>query len=204
MATHASEMSAGVLAVLPVVRRPRRSSLDAAGALDLAVLGATARRTVALDRLLNTVWCLSGGEWCPPREVVFDALQRATTSGTVDARESWVKSVPFVFNELMRVPLPGHDDPVARAGASIKYGLLDLVRDEDVVGVAADLKRFYMQCRETIETSRSALATDRAFLHRAVGERLSWIDYRMDSLNEMIADTSRRPPGAARSEAFPP
>lgn len=190
------------LAVLPC-RRRREGALDAIGALDLAILGATACRLTPLSRLIDTVWCLTGGGWRPPREVVLEALQQATRAGTVSATESWVRSIPFFytltpagaaeFRRLMRMPLPAQDDPISRASAAVKFGLLDLTELCDTGPVAADLRRFYLDCRSGLEERRRDLLADRPFLHHAVGDRIAWIDSRIQALDDLVLAVAGSP-----------
>lgn len=184
------------VAVLPTARDVPHAYLDAATALDLAILGATACRMTPLARLVDTVWCLTGGGWRPPVDVVHEALRAANAAGTVLATESWVRSIPFFytltpkgaaqFRTLMRRPLPVWDDPISRSAAAIKFGLLDVTDDTDLVAVAADLKRFYLDSRRGLETRRESLAHDRCFLHRAVGDRIAWADQRIRALDDLI------------------
>lgn len=187
---------AATVAVLP--KSPdSHSYLDAAAALDLAILGATACRMTPLARLIDTVWCLTGGGWRPPVDVIHEALRAANAAGTVLATESWVRSIPFfytltpkgaaAFRELMRRPLPDWDDPISRSAAAIKFGLLDVTEEADILPVAADLKRFYVDSRRGLEARRESLTEDRCFLHRAVGDRIAWADQRIHALDGLTA-----------------
>jgi len=196
MSTPLNSKSCATVSVLPTSRHKPLTYLDAATALDLAILGATACRMTPLARLVDTVWCLTGGGWRPPQDVVHEALRAANAAGTVLATESWVRSVPFfytltpkgakAFRTLMRRPLPVWDDPISRSAAAIKFGLLDVTEDEDLVVVAADLKRFYLDSRRGLEVRRESLACDRMYLHRAVGDRIAWADQRIHALDDMI------------------
>lgn len=189
------------LAVLPATSSAAHAYLDAAAALDLAILGATACRMTPLARLVDTVWCLTGGGWRPPVDVIHEALRSANAAGTVLATESWVRSIPFfytltpkgakAFRRLMMQPLPSWDDPISRAAAAIKFGLLDVTDDKDLVAVAADLKRFYLDSRRGLEARRESLATDRAFLHAAVGDRIAWADQRIHALDDLLRSRAR-------------
>lgn len=190
------------VAILPARKCSTHAHLDAASALDLAILGATACRMTPLARLIDTVWCLTGGGWRPPIDVIHEALRTANAAGTVLATESWVRSIPFfytltpkgakAFRTLMARPLPSWDDPISRAAAAIKFGLLDMTDDKDLAAVAADLKRFYLDSRRGLETRRESLACDRAFLHAAVGDRIAWADQRIHALDDLIR--TRLPP----------
>ncbi|MEX2453400.1 MAG: hypothetical protein WD470_01775 [Rhodospirillaceae bacterium] len=206
-----TERNAGRVLVLNCLPKGGQTRLDGAGTLQLALLGAAAQRTVTLDRLVDVVWCLAGGTWSPSGEIVHDALQRATRAGLVAARESWVKSVLFLyvltpsgaqrFAELMRLPLPDHDDPAACAAASVKYGLLDLVEPADALAVTSDLRRFYLACRASLEERRTSLPPHRRFLDRCASERQAWIDFRIDALDEFNTEVSRRALPQAASSA---
>lgn len=190
------------LSVLPTDRRASHTYLDASSALDLAILGATACRMTPLARLVDTVWCLTGGGWRPPTDVIHEALRAANAAGTVLATESWVRSIPFcytltpkgaaAFRCLMRRPLPGWDDPISRSAAAIKFGLIDVTEDEDLAAVAADLKRFYLDSRRGLEARRESLAKDRMFLHTAVGDRIAWADQRIDALDALMRERLHR------------
>jgi hypothetical protein len=198
MTISAKPTATASLAILPTVRRKPHTYLDASSALDLAILGATACRMTPLARLVDTVWCLTGGGWRPPIDVVHEALRAANAAGTVLATESWVRSIPFcytltpkgamAFRSLMRRPLPGWDDPISRSAAAIKFGLLNVTDDTDLVAVAADLKRFYLDSRRGLEARRESLAEDRVFLHTAVGDRIAWADQRIDALDTLIRE----------------
>lgn len=198
MTVSAKPTAAASLAVLPTARRASHTYLDASSALDLAILGATACRMTPLARLVDTVWCLTGGGWRPPTDVIHEALRAANAAGTVLATESWIRSVPFcytltpkgaaTFRSLMRRPLPVWDDPISRSAAAIKFGLLDVTDDADLVAVAADLKRFYLDSRRGLEARRECLAKDRMFLHTAVGDRIAWADQRVDALDTLIRE----------------
>lgn len=201
MTTSSKSTVAANVAVLP--KSPDcHSHLDAAAALDLAILGATACRMTPLARLIDTVWCLTGGGWRPPVDVIHEALRAANAAGTVLATESWVRSIPFfytltpkgaaAFRELMRRPLPAWDDPISRSAAAIKFGLLDVTEEADILSVAADLKRFYVDSRRGLEARRESLAEDRCFLHRAVGDRIAWADQRIDALDGLTACRMRK------------
>lgn len=189
------------VAILPAAKCPAHAYLDAGAALDLAILGATACRMTPLARLVDTVWCLTGGGWRPPVDVIHEALRTANAAGTVLATESWVRSVPFfytltpagakTFSTLMMRPLPDWDDPISRAAAAIKFGLLDVTEDADLVAVAADLKRFYLDSRRGLEARRAGLANDRAFLHAAVGDRIAWADQRIHALDDLLRTRAR-------------
>lgn len=190
--------AATTVAVLPTSRDIPHTHLDAGAALDLAILGATACRMTPLARLVDTVWCLTGGGWRPPVDVIHEALRAANAAGTVLATESWVRSIPFfytltpkgasAFRKLMRRPLPAWDDPISRSAAAVKFGLLDVTDDADLTAVAGDLKRFYLESRRGLEARRESLAHDRCFLHRAVGDRIAWADQRIHALDDLIAD----------------
>jgi hypothetical protein len=184
------------VAILPAANCRVHDYLDAASALDLAILGATACRMTPQARLTDTVWCLTGGGWRPPVDVIHEALRTANAAGTVLATESWVRSIPFfytltpkgakAFRTLMRRPLPSWDDPISRAAGAIKFGLLDMTDDKDLAAVAADLKRFYLDSRQGLERRRESLACDRAFLHAAVGDRIAWADQRIHALDDLM------------------
>jgi hypothetical protein len=198
MSPPAKTDSVATVAVLSTNRDVPHTYLDAAAALDLAILGATACRMTPLARLVDTVWCLTGGGWRPPVDVVHEALRAANAAGTVLATESWVRSIPFfytltpkgasAFRTLMRRPLPVWDDPISRSAAAIKFGLLDVTDDADLAAVAADLKRFYLDSRCGLEARRESLAADRSFLHCAVGDRIAWADQRIHALDDLIHD----------------
>lgn len=189
------------VAILPSTRCGDHPHLDAAAALDLAILGATACRMTPLARLVDTVWCLTGGGWRPPTDVIHEALRSANAAGTVLATESWVRSIPFfytltpkganAFRALMLRPLPSWDDPISRSAAAIKFGLLDVTDDKDLVPVAADLKRFYLESRRGLEARRESLAADRAYLHAAVGDRIAWADQRIHALDDLLRSRAR-------------
>ena len=187
--------------ILPSTKCAAHTYLDAASALDLAILGATACRMTPLARLVDTVWCLTGGGWRPPTDVIHEALRTANAAGTVLATESWVRSIPFfytltpkgakAFRTLMMRPLPSWDDPISRSAAAIKFGLLDVTDDKDLIPVAADLKRFYLDSRRGLEARRESLAVDRAFLHAAVGDRIAWADQRIHALDDLLRSRAR-------------
>lgn len=189
------------VAVLPATNCSAHEYLDAASALDLAILGATACRMTPLARLIDTVWCLTGGGWRPPTDVIHESLRMANAAGTVLATESWVRSIPFfytltpkgakAFRALMMRPLPAWDDPISRSAAAIKFGLLDVTEDTDIVAVAADLKRFYLDSRRGLEARRESLAVDRAYLHAAVGDRIAWADQRIHALDDLLRTRMR-------------
>jgi hypothetical protein len=186
------------LAILPATSCGAHLHLDAAASLQLAVLGATACRMTPLARVVDTVWCLTGGGWRPPTEVIHEALRAANADGTVLATESWVRSIPFfytltpkgakLFRNLMLRPLPSWDDPISRSAAAIKFGLLDVTEDSDIV---ADLKRFYLDSRRGLEARRESLAADRAYLHAAVGDRIAWADQRIHALDDLLRTRMR-------------
>lgn len=189
------------VAILPSKNCGDHPHLDATAALDLAILGATACRMTPLARIVDTVWCLTGGGWRPPTDVIHEALRAANAAGTVLATESWVRSIPFfytltpkgakAFRTLMLRPLPSWDDPISRSAAAIKFGLLDVTDDKDIVAVAADLKRFYLDSRRGLETRRESLAADRAYLHAAVGDRIAWADQRIHALDDLLRSRAR-------------
>ena len=189
------------VAVLPTANCGAHAYLDAAAALDLAILGGTACRMTPLARLVDTVWCLTGGGWRPPIDVIHEVLRSANAEGTVLATESWVRSIPFfytltpkgakVFRELMMRPLPAWDDPISRSAAAIKFGLLDVTDDSDIAAIAADLKRFYLESRRGLEARREGLAVERAYLHAAVGDRIAWADQRIHALDDLLRTRAR-------------
>ena len=189
------------LTILPAPKSPDNAYLDAAAALDLAILGATACRMTPLARVVDTVWCLTGGGWRPPTDVINEALRAANASGTVLATESWVRSIPFfytltpkgakAFRALMLRPLPDRDDPISRSAAAIKFGLLDVTDDADIAVVAADLKHFYRESRRGLEARRESLAADRAYLYAAVGDRIAWADLRIQALDDLLRTRMR-------------
>ena len=189
------------LAILRMKRPGRQTYLDAAAALDLAVLGATGSRMTPLGRLVDTIWCLTGGGWRPPAEIIYEVLRAATVAGTIRATESWVRSIPFyysvtpkgatAFQSLMRIPLPAWDDPISRSGAAIKFGLLDVTDSADLALVTADLERFYRDARAGLEARRDSLAADRVYLHQAVGDRIAWADQRLHALEELLDQRNR-------------
>lgn len=180
------------LAVLPRRDGAAASHLDADAALELALYGATACRMTSLARLIDTVWCLTGGGWRPPQEVIADGLRAASARGTILATESWVRSIPFFYTltpkgakasrELMKRPLPDWDDPISRSAATIKFGLLDVTDAADMPAVVADLKRFYLDMRRGLTDRRESLAADRPFLQATMADRLAWVDQRLDML----------------------
>ena len=189
------------LAILPATSCGAHLHLDAAASLQLAVLGATACRMTPLARVVDTVWCLTGGGWRPPTEVIHEALRAANADGTVLATESWVRSIPFfytltpkgakLFRNLMLRPFPSWDDPISRSAAANKFGLLDVTEDSDIVAIAADLKRFYLDSRRGLEARRESLAADRAYLHAAVGDRIAWADQRIHALDDLLRTRMR-------------
>ena len=181
------------LAVLPRRESTSASHLDADAALELALYGATACRMTPLSRLIDTVWCLTGGGWRPPEQIIAEGLRAASAEGTILATESWVRSIPFfytltpkgakAFRRLMARPLPDWDDPISRAAAAIKFGLLDVTEAEDVPAVIADLKRFYLDVRRGLLERSENLAHDRPFLQAAMADRLAWVDQRLHALD---------------------
>ena len=189
------------LAILPIKRPGRQNYLDAAAALDLAVLGATGSRMTPLGRLDDTIWCITGGGWRPPAEIILEALRAATAAGTIRATDAWVRSTPFyysltpkgalAFQSLMRIPLPAWDDLISRSGAAIKFGLLDVVDTADLAIVAADLERFYRDARAGLEDRRDSLAADRVYLHKAVGDRIAWADQRLYASEDLLDRRNR-------------
>lgn len=190
------------VAVLPRRDKPGSRYLDADSALDLALYGATACRMTSLARLIDTVWCLTGGGWRPPQEVIAAGLRKASAGGTILATESWVRSIPFfysltpkgaqAFRTLMMRPLPNWDDPISRSAAAIKFGLLDVTETEDVPAVIADLKRFYCDIRTGLLERREGLSRDRPFLQAAMADRLAWVDQRLNTLDVCTHSESHR------------
>lgn len=181
------------LAVLPKRDGTATDHLNADAALELALYGASACRMTSLARLIDTVWCLTGGGWRPPQEVIAEGLRSASARGTILATESWVRSIPFfytltpkgaaAFRELMNRPLPDWDDPISRAAATIKFGLLDVTETEDIPAVIADLKRFYLDVRRGLLARRESLALDRPFLQAAMADRIAWVNQRLHALD---------------------
>lgn len=190
------------LCVFPMKTEHGPVRLDANATLELAILGASARRMASLDRVVDTVWCLLGDGWCPPREVVLDKLQNATRTGTVLATESWVRSIPFLysltargadrFEVLMNTPIPRSGDPTANSAASVKFGLLDLIERGRELGPAGDLRAYYHDCRGELEKQSRSLAADRTFLKHAVEQRIARLDFQLDSLTTLIDTTTRQ------------
>jgi hypothetical protein len=133
--------------------------------------------------------------------VIHEALRAANADGTVLATESWVRSIPFfytltpkgakLFRNLMLRPLPSWDDPISRSAAAIKFGLLDVTEDSDIVAIAAELKRLYLDSRRGLEARRESLAADRAYLHAAVGDRIAWADQRIHALDDLLRTRMR-------------
>ena len=81
---HSSELNqTPEIAVLPKKEGKTPRHLDADAALKLALYGATACRMTSLARLIDTVWCLTGGGWRPPQEVIAAGLRKAAASGTI-------------------------------------------------------------------------------------------------------------------------
>ncbi len=169
--------------------------LNAAAAVDLAILGAAAQRNVTLDRLVEIVFCLAGDGWSPAQEVVYGRLQNATEQGWISARESWVRSMPFLYGltqpgarhltELMRRPVPQRDAAEARAIASIKFALLDLLDGEDGVAVNADLRRFYLYCRDRLALRRRMLPDDRPLFADTIAAQEHQVEGRIARLDDM-------------------
>ena len=180
------------IAVLPKRQGSTSQYLDAAAALELALYGATACRMTPLARLIDTVWCLTGGGWRPPQEVIAEGLRAASASGTILATESWVRSIPFfytltpkgakAFQQLMCRPLPDWDDPITRSAAAVKFGLLDTADAKDLPSVVADLKRFYRDVRAGLCDRQKGMSPDRPFLQAAMTDRIAWIDRRLHAL----------------------
>ena len=191
-------MNGATISILPIDEGQCDTRINARSALYLAVLGAAAGRMVPLDRLLNMVWCL--GSWRPPREVVFETLRLATRNGHVSATESWVRSVPFLYSLtgpgaetllcLMRSPLPTANDPATTAAASVKHGLLDLLDATDRSKVAADLRRYYLMCREDSENRRELLPAHRALIQHMASERTAWLESRLKTLDMCPGQTA--------------
>ena len=191
------------IAVLPA-RTPRAAPthLDADAALELALYGATACRMTSLARLIDTVWCLTGGGWRPPQEVIGAGLRAASANGTILAVESWVRSIPFfytltpkgagAFRDLMNRPLPEWDDPISRSAAAIKFGLLDVTDDEDMPAVLADLRRFYLHARADLLERQAAIGPERPYLHATMTDRISWLTQRLRALEGCGTETRRR------------
>ena len=191
---HSSELNqTPEIAVLPKKEGKTPRHLDADAALQLALYGATACRMTSLARLIDTVWCLTGGGWRPPQEVIAAGLRKAAASGTILATESWIRSIPFfytltpkgaqVFRELILLPLPEWDDPISRSSAAIKFGLLDVTEPSDIPAAISDLKRFYMNAREGLIERRQRLPLDRPFLKAAMEDRIFWIEQRLCALD---------------------
>ena len=191
------------IAVLPKRRGNTPRYLDANAALELALYGATACRMTPLARLIDTVWCLTGGGWRPPQEVIAAGLRAASANGTILATESWVRSIPFfytltpkganAFRELMRPPLPDWDDPISRSAAAVKFGLLDVADTKDLPAVIADLKRFYRDARTGLCDRQKGMSPDRPFLQAAMTDRIAWIDQRLHALDKCV-----KRPGSTR------
>ena len=191
---HSSELNqTPEIAVLPKREGTTPRHLDADAALQLALYGATACRMTSLARLIDTVWCLTGGGWRPPQEVIADGLRKASASGNILATESWIRSIPFfytltpkgaqVFREMMLLPLPEWDDPISRSSAAIKFGLLDVTETNDIPAAINDLRRFYMNAREGLMERRERLPLDRPFLQAAMEDRIAWIEQRLCALD---------------------
>ena len=183
------------IVVLPHRPDGREPVLNPSAAIDLALLGAVAQRDAPLDRLVEIVACLAGEGWSPAREVVLDRLQRATAAGWIAARENWVRSMPFVYGlapegavhlvSLMRRPTPGRDDAEARAIASIKLALLDLLEPADAVAVNADLCRFYLRWRDCLSLRRAALPPNRPLIEDALTEQEALVERRLARLDAL-------------------
>lgn len=179
------------LTVLPGKQRGT-AYLQASGALELAVLGSTVCRMTPLERLLETVDCLTGPGWRPPRDCVLDTLQAATKAGAILATESWVRSIPFfytltptgasTFRQLMALPVPESDHPMGPAIADVKFGLLDHHELCDAVAVAADLRRFYLDYRAEQRRQSASTAVDLPVLNWVREDRRAWADSRLDML----------------------
>ena len=191
------------IAVLPKRDGTPAHHLDADAALELALYGATTCRMTSLESLINTVWCLTGGGWRPPKEVIADGLCKASAKGTILATESWVRSVPFyyrltpkgakVFRDLMNRPLPGWDDPISRSAATIKFGLLDVTDSSDLSAVVDDLIRFYLDVKKGLMERRNGLVSEgRPFLDAAMADRLAWVDQRLNMLQGSLRCEHRR------------
>ena len=184
------------IVVLPQRPDGREPVFNPSAAIDLALLGTVAQRDVPLDRLVEIVACLAGEGWSPAREVVLDRLQRATAAGWIAARENWVRSMPFVYGlapagaghlvSLMRRPTPGRDDAEARAIASIKLALLDLLEPADATPVNADLRRFYLYQRDSLAMRRAVLPPNRPLLADALTEQEATIARRLARLDALI------------------
>lgn len=193
MATAIPNPSSGSVSPTVLPWRPRnRTVLDAASALELAVLGATACRLTPLEKIAEQVRCLTGDAWHPPYETILHTIQAATAAREILPTESWTRSIPFFytltptgaakFRALMSLPLPGQDDPSSRACAEVKFGLLDLAEAADRRPVAADLRRFYGDCRSGIEADMLAVAADRRLLRRTIADRIDWLEMRLATL----------------------
>lgn len=184
--------STATLAVLPG-RQRGTAYLQASGALELAVLGATVCRMTPLERLLETVDCHSGPGWHPPRDSLLDTLQAATSAGTILATESWVRSIPFfytltpkgaiAFRTLMGLPVPESDHPMGPAIADVKFGLLDHHELCDAQAVAADLRRFYLDYRAEQRRQSASTGAELPVLNWVREDRRAWADSRLDMLD---------------------
>ena len=195
-------LPSGSLAVLPT--RPRLPvRLDAAGALRLALLGATACRLTSLARVLDTVNCFTGAAWNPPQEVVLAALQAETAAATILATESWVRSIPFfytltpagaaAFKTLMRLPLPCPASPAAPSIAEVKFCLLDFVDSGDAMTAVADLSDFYLAYRDRVAMLRPDCPGDRPLLDRLHAERIALAEGRLVTLGEFAPTRNPAP-----------
>ena len=136
----------------------------------------------APTRLIDTVWCLTGGGRRPPKEIIAQGLSAASAEGKILATESWIRSILFFytltpkgakeFRRLNGAASPRLGRPNLRAAATIKFGLLDMPEPEDLPAVIADLKRFYLNVRRGLQEREENLAHDRPFLQAAMADRL--------------------------------
>jgi hypothetical protein len=183
------------IVVLPQRAGRAGPEITPSAAIDLALLGAAAQHDIGLDRMLEFVACLAGEACTPAREVVLDRLQRATATGWLSARESWVRSVPFVYRltpagashlvALMRFPIESRDDAPAYCVASMKLALLDLLGPDDAKAVAADLRRFFRSRRDGLALRRALLPRDRPLIFEAVAEQEAQVARRLARLETM-------------------
>ena len=180
----------------------KKNYLDSTQSLTLAVLGAISIQITPIERLIQTVWALMDGGWKPPVEVISGTLKLQVELGHIVETESWVQSVPFLygltpkgaeeFQILIRKPLPTCVDPISSSSAAIKYGLLDLLENEDLHLVAEDLDRFFKAMRASLKDRLGVIRNDRPFIYGAVGERITSVDKRLSTINRLIKSQARR------------
>jgi len=175
---------------------PNASHLGPVQSLELAVLGAAAHGLVSLDRLVDTVWCLCGGDWRPASGIVYGTLQRLVAEKALIDRETWISSNPFLYavtpagarrlRNLVRKPIHLCCNPPARAAAAIKLGLLDLLDRKEAVAMVEELHACFVAYQHDLEVLRRRAPNTLRSLEFAMDQRLRINRQRIDDLDTCL------------------